>query len=105
MVRLAVTVATSVLLIGISSWGLYGLIGRSRCRRWSSAEASAISPSAISGCSRACRVRCRDGPGASRWSSLGAGSAGVALVHQLQEERGRYRPVAFLDDDRRTHGT
>jgi FlaA1/EpsC-like NDP-sugar epimerase len=35
---------------------------------------------------------------------FGAGSAGVALVHQLQEERGRYRPVAFLDDDRRKIG-
>ena len=43
-----------------------------------------------------------------RWGEplviIGAGSAGVALVRQLQAERGRYRPVAFLDDDRRKIG-
>ena len=31
---------------------------------------------------------------------FGAGSAGVALVRQLRAERGSFRPVAFLDDDR-----
>ncbi|MHB8490363.1 MAG: polysaccharide biosynthesis protein [Candidatus Dormibacteria bacterium] len=43
-----------------------------------------------------------------RWGEplviIGAGSAGVALVRQLQAERGGYRPVAFLDDDRRKIG-
>jgi FlaA1/EpsC-like NDP-sugar epimerase len=32
---------------------------------------------------------------------FGGGLAGVALVRQLQTERGGFRPVAFLDDDRR----
>lgn len=35
---------------------------------------------------------------------FGAGLAGVALVRQLQTERGGFRPVAFLDDDRRKIG-
>jgi FlaA1/EpsC-like NDP-sugar epimerase len=35
---------------------------------------------------------------------FGAGLAGVALVRQLQTERGGFRPVAFLDDDRRKVG-
>jgi FlaA1/EpsC-like NDP-sugar epimerase len=34
----------------------------------------------------------------------GAGLAGVALARQLQTERGGFRPVAFLDDDRRKIG-
>ncbi len=35
---------------------------------------------------------------------FGAGVAGAALVRQLQSERGGFRPVAFLDDDRRKLG-
>jgi FlaA1/EpsC-like NDP-sugar epimerase len=35
---------------------------------------------------------------------FGAGLAGVALVRQLQTERGGFRPVAFMDDDRRKVG-
>ena len=35
---------------------------------------------------------------------FGAGLAGVALVRQLQTDRGSFRPVAFLDDDRRKVG-
>jgi FlaA1/EpsC-like NDP-sugar epimerase len=35
---------------------------------------------------------------------FGAGLAGVALVRQLQTDRGAFRPVAFLDDDRRKVG-
>jgi FlaA1/EpsC-like NDP-sugar epimerase len=35
---------------------------------------------------------------------FGAGLAGVALVRQLQTERGGFRPVAFLDDDLRKVG-
>jgi FlaA1/EpsC-like NDP-sugar epimerase len=35
---------------------------------------------------------------------FGAGLAGVALVRQLQTERGGFRPVAFLDDDRHKVG-
>ncbi|MBJ7595683.1 MAG: polysaccharide biosynthesis protein [Candidatus Dormibacteraeota bacterium] len=35
---------------------------------------------------------------------FGAGLAGVALVRQLETERAGFRPVAFLDDDRRKVG-
>lgn len=35
---------------------------------------------------------------------FGAGAGGVTLAQQLRAERGRYRPVAFLDDDHRKIG-
>jgi FlaA1/EpsC-like NDP-sugar epimerase len=35
---------------------------------------------------------------------FGAGLAGVALARELQTERGGFRPIAFLDDDRRKVG-
>jgi FlaA1/EpsC-like NDP-sugar epimerase len=104
MVQLALTVATSVLLIAIVE------LGPLRADRPIPLSALAIGGSLgylaigqLMGLSRlqsAVPHRRSGEP----LVIIGAGSAGVALVRQLQAERGRYRPVAFLDDDRRKIG-
>ncbi|MGA8415352.1 MAG: nucleoside-diphosphate sugar epimerase/dehydratase [Candidatus Dormiibacterota bacterium] len=104
MVQLALTVATCVLLIAVVE------LGPLRANRPIPLSALAIGGSLgylaigqLMGLSRLQTAVPRR-----TWGEplviFGAGSAGVALFHQLQEERGRYRPVAFLDDDRRKIG-
>lgn len=105
MVQLALTVTTSVLLIAIVE------LGPLREDRPIPLSALAIGGSLgylaigqLMGLSRLQTAVPRRTWGEEPLVIFGAGSAGVALVHQLQEERGRYRPVAFLDDDRRKIG-
>ncbi|MHB8594606.1 MAG: polysaccharide biosynthesis protein, partial [Acidimicrobiales bacterium] len=104
MVQLALTVAASMLLIAIVE------LGPLRADRPIPLSALAIGGAlgylAISQLMGLSRLQ--SALPHRRWGEplviIGAGSAGVALVRQLQAERGRYRPVAFLDDDRRKIG-
>ena len=104
MVRLALTVAMSVLLIAIVE------LGPLRADRPIPLSALAIGGGlgylAIGQLMGVSRLQ--SAMPHRTWGEplviFGAGSAGVALVRQLQAERSRYRPVAFLDDDRRKIG-
>ena len=104
MVQLALTVATSMLLIAIVE------LGPLRADRpiplSALAMGGALGYLAIGQLMGLSRLQ--SALPHRRWGEplviIGAGSAGVALVRQLQAERGRYRPVAFLDDDRRKIG-
>jgi FlaA1/EpsC-like NDP-sugar epimerase len=104
MVQLALTVATSMLLIAIVE------LGPLRADRpiplSALAMGGALGYLAIGQLMGLSRLQ--SALPHRRWGEplviIGAGSAGVALVRRLQAERGRYRPVAFLDDDRRKIG-